>query len=215
MLYKSQHKNKIINVCTGILLVVSVDLAFAQKKQMDEPREIFRYERNGVIVYGDKMPNMADIRVDAISRASGLVTETKRYTNEEIATKERQEQEARLAKINQEREDKLDAELLSRYSSETDIETRRKNDIDRITNAIQKDISLQVHLEEQINTVNREISRNPTNKKLELELYKLNKEMEIILDSLEKNKKTLSEKNRQYAEEKVRYRKIIEKRNNK
>lgn len=209
--------NKTIKQCAviSIALLFSNSYAIAQKKPIDEPREIFRYERNGVIIYGDKMPNITDIRVDAISRSSGLVTETKRYTNEEIYQKKRKEEELRIAKINQEKEDRLDAELLSRYSSENDIDNRRNIDIERISNAIQKDISSQVHIEEAISNLEKDVKKNPENKKLELQIYRLNKELEFVLENLEKNKKALSDKNRDYAEEKIRYRKVIEKKNNK
>lgn len=190
--------------------------AVAQSKspKNDGPKDVYRYEKNGSVIYSDKLPNETNIRVDALSRTTGVVTETKRYTDEEKFRNEQREESLRLERIRQIEEDKLNAELLAKYSSEKDIDTRRDIDVERANLAIQKDINSQVHLEEQISIIQREIARNPSNKKLELELYKSKKDLEVVYENLEKTKKSLSEKTKQYAEDKIRYRKITLKKEN-
>ena len=171
---------------------------------------IYRYQNGGSVVYGDKVPDGSSTRVDSISRSTGLVTDVKRYSDEEIALQKKQKEEALENKKKEEENFKKNAALLSKYSSIDEIDKRKNEEIERISNDIQKNITLQVNLEDQLKTLKRENERKPDNKKIQLELEKVTKELQTVLDSLERNKKAYSEKLIQYTEEKARYKKILE-----
>lgn len=207
-----------IKVFCIILLLPSIFFSSIVNAQTAKPKigtsstsEIYRYTQNGTVVYGDKIPNSTNVKVEAISKKTGVTIETKRFSDEELDEQKKLKEEEIARKILKEKEDSVSREILSRYSSLKDIEDRKKYELSKISEIIQKDITTQVTLEEQKSTLDREIKRNPENKKrLEIEYRTIEKDLEKVKENLELNKGIYFDRSSQFDRDKEVYLRIIE-----
>jgi hypothetical protein len=184
-------------------------ISFASDKNTSKG-EIYRYQSEGVTIYGDKIPNQSNIRVDSISRRTGIVTSTKRYSDEEIIEIQKKYELERKEQLRAEDERRKNLALLSKYSTEQEIEIKKNIEIDRISEIIQKDIANQVQLEDSISKLKKILEKNPDDKKVESEYKKQNWELNLIQENIERTKKLYNEKLVMYTDDKVRFKKIMQ-----
>lgn len=173
--------------------------------------EIYRYIQFGKVFYGDKIPNDSNVKVDAISKKTGIILDTKRFTDEEIIEMKKLKDELEARALAKKIEDLENKELLSKYSSLKDIDERKKYELSKISEVIQKDITTQVTLEEQKSTIDREVKRDPKNqKRLEIEYRILEKDILKVKSNLELNKNIYFERSSMFEKDKEKYIKILE-----
>lgn len=203
-----------------LILINIFSLANAQTNSLSKNKskinnashsEIYRYKQNGATVYGDKIPNYSNVTVESISKRTGIILDKKRLSDEELQEKQRIKDEIEVRNAAKKIEDIENKELLSKYSSLKDIEDRKKYELTRISEVIQKDITTQVTLQEQMATMDREIKRDPGNKKrLEIEYGIIEKDIAQIKANLELNKTIYFERSSLFDRDKAAYVKILE-----
>lgn len=178
--------------------------------------EIYRYTQGSSVSYGDKIPNVGNVKVETISKKTGITLDTKRYSDEELELQRKEKEELEVRKVAKSKEDEKNKDVLGKYSSLKDIEARKKYELGKISEVIQKDITAQVTLEDQKATLDREINRNPDNKKrLEIEYRMLEKDLEKVKANIELNKSMYFERSTMFDSDKERYIKILEDAKNK
>lgn len=197
--------------------IFAINVAFIESAQAQNKigtnsnSEIYRYTKGGTISYGDKLPNVGDVRVETISKKTGITLETKRYSDNELEEQRLAKEEYELRKIAQDQESEKDKDVLAKYSSIKDIDDRKKFELGKVSDVIQKDITSQVTLEDQKSTLDREIKRNPDNKKrLEIEYRLLERELEKVKNNLEINKNIYFQRSTEFDTDRQRYVQIIE-----
>lgn len=193
---------------TIIISTVLMSLATVTSAQSSE---IYRYkDEKGKIIYTDKIPANLNVKVETLSKRSGIMKGAKQLSQEEaeqLAQKE--EQDKQTTKKNGEQLRK-DQSLLNMYSSVKDIEDMKKYELDQIDRAIQNDINVVASLSDRKNQLEKEMQKNPKAKEqFSQEYNRISENLDKTNTNLAKNKEMYSQRESKYNQDKSRFVEIL------
>ena len=180
------------------LLAIFSNIATAQN--------IYKYiDKNGTVVYVDKMPISISQEVDVYKKGSAYLKKVIQK-DEQLENASEEVVEDENVKRKRLEQNKKDQRLILLYQKVEDIDNARNNEVKDIKRNIENDRLALATLEEKKEVVESTLAKNPKNKD------NLNKELGLIIENINsitnnivKNEDSLNKINLRYMEDKERF----------
>ncbi len=180
------------------LLAIFSNIATAQN--------IYKYiDKNGTVVYVDKMPISISQEVDVYKKGSASLKKVIQK-DEQLENASEEVVEDENVKRKRLEQNKKDQRLILLYQKVEDIDNARNNEVKDIKRNIENDRLALATLEEKKEVVESTLAKNPKNKD------NLNKELGLIIENINsitnnivKNEDSLNKINLRYMEDKERF----------
>lgn len=180
------------------LLAIFSNIATAQN--------IYKYiDKNGAVVYVDKMPISISQEVDVYKKGSAYLKKVIQK-DEQLENASEEVVEDENVKRKRLEQNKKDQRLILLYQKVEDIDNARNNEVKDIKRNIENDRLALATLEEKKEVVESTLAKNPKNKD------NLNKELGLIIENINsitnnivKNEDSLNNINLRYMEDKERF----------
>ncbi len=180
------------------LLAIFSNIATAQN--------IYKYiDKNGAVVYVDKMPISISQEVDVYKKGSAYLKKVIQK-DEQLENASEEVVEDENVKRKRLEQNKKDQRLILLYQKVEDIDNARNNEVKDIKRNIENDRLALATLEEKKEVVESTLAKNPKNKD------NLNKELGLIIENINsitnnivKNEDSLNKINLRYMEDKERF----------
>lgn len=151
--------------------------------------DLYKYQKNGVTVYTDSIPENVNTKVDVLSGKTGILKKEEiqfSQTDYQQAIQKKQLDEKNI----QESKQQLlkDQQLLNQYSSVQDIEKDKKNQLNQINHTLQNDNIINTDLDLRKKEIEKNLEKKPDSEELQQQYQKIKNDIQQVNDNITNNK---------------------------
>lgn len=151
--------------------------------------DLYKYQKNGVTVYTDSIPENVNTKVDVLSGKTGILKKEEiqfSQTDYQQAIQKKQLDEKNI----QESKQQLlkDQQLLNQYSSVKDIEKDKKNQLNQINHTLQNDNIINTDLDLRKKEIEKNLEKKPDSEELQQQYQKIKNDIQQVNDNITNNK---------------------------
>lgn len=174
-----------------------------------------RVDAQGKTIYSDHIPANAKERYEAYSsKTLSLQKVTERELSEsEYMLADRDKRSAEQEQIKADIQRKKDESLLGTYNSLDDIARMKKFELNQLDNSIKNDIEMLARLRDTNSVLDEQIKANKGNttneRLLEDRSVKNDKDISVLQENIERNRKLYVEKENKYNEDRARFEEVL------
>jgi hypothetical protein len=151
--------------------------------------DLYKYQKNGVTVYTDSIPENVNAKVDVLSGKTGILKKEDiqfSQTDYQQAIQKKQLDEKNI----QESKQQLikDQQLLNQYSNVQDIEKDKKNQLNQIDHTLQNDNIIKTDLDLRKKEIEKNLEKKPDSEDLQQQYQKIQNDIQQVNDNITNNK---------------------------
>lgn len=172
--------------------------------------DLYKYQKNGITVYTDSIPENVNAKVDVLSGKTGILKKEDKQFSQADYKQELQKKQMDEKQIKESKNQLLkDQQLLNQYSNVKDIEKDKQNQLNQINHALENDNVIKTDLDLRKKEIEQNLTKKPDSQDLQQQYQKITNDLQQVNDNITNNKELYKTTEDKYDNNIQRYTELV------
>lgn len=172
--------------------------------------DLYKYQKNGITVYTDSIPENVNTKVDVLSGKTGILKKEDKQFSQADYQQELQKKQMDEKQIKESKNQLLkDQQLLNQYSNVKDIEKDKQNQLNQINHALENDNVIKTDLDLRKKEIEQNLTKKPDSQDLQQQYQKITNDLQQVNDNITNNKELYKTTEDKYNNNIQRYTELV------